>query len=387
MELIQSTRGIWSPELAPTMDLLLSLKQVSGSVSSKSPIKDSNQPSPAPPTVHLTPPRPETPYCCSCFPMTFNACSFLRSTLFLLAFFQIIAIHSMHYTYVIGGVNGNNWESDPISVTLSPIEANVNVTQDGIASLSERFDVAIPGRTQPLTCLGATIASYSETNTYSLEPKDSLLIKISDENLNWMENVNLEVLFETNETSTITSQQYYDFYSSYDYYFSPTSGIMDLPNEILFYDLRVYSLTISKSCLQSGWRRWEFSGQGTGFEYRGSEGGWASGLTNLVGFDVPMVNQVMFGVVKPPPDPPPSALQTDYLDRLASWLTGKSDGETDPSAYLHSSGHLMSMGSYEKWNYDNGMNVAAVTKLNFFWGLAMKLIYLIFTIIAFFFVR
>ena len=49
---------------------------------------------PAPPTL-LTPPRPDTPYCCCCFPMTFNACSYLRNTFFLLAFFQALVIASM----------------------------------------------------------------------------------------------------------------------------------------------------------------------------------------------------------------------------------------------------------------------------------------------------
>ena len=161
---------------------------------------------------------------------------------------------------------------------------------------------------------------------------------------------------------------------------------MDLPNKVIFHDLNVFSLTISKSCLKSGWRRWELTGdKGTGFEYKGSDGGWASGLTEVVGYDVVMMNQVMFGVAVPPPEPPPSPRQTNYQTHLTSWLTGSTNGETDPSVYLHGSGHLMSMRSFEKWNYENGVNISAVTKANFFWGLIIKLIYLTFTFIAFFF--
>ena len=90
--------------------------------------------------------------------MTFSACSLLRNTFFLVAFSQALAIASMHSTYVVGGVNGNNWEGEPISVALSPIAANANVTNDGIVNVAENLEVTIPERTQPLTCLGAVIA-------------------------------------------------------------------------------------------------------------------------------------------------------------------------------------------------------------------------------------
>ena len=39
-----------------------------------------------------------------------------------------------------------------------------------------------------------------------------------------MEKVDLGAVFATNDTSALSSEQYFDYYSSYDYYFSPSKG-------------------------------------------------------------------------------------------------------------------------------------------------------------------
>ena len=60
--------------------------------------------------------------------MTYKACTALRDVLFLAAFFSFLVIRSMHETYVIGGISGNNWEREEIKVT----KAGANWTVDEI---------------------------------------------------------------------------------------------------------------------------------------------------------------------------------------------------------------------------------------------------------------
>jgi hypothetical protein len=115
-------------------------------------------------------------------------------------------------------------------------------------------------------------------------------------------------------------------------------------------------------------------------EYSGSKnGGWAAGMADVVGYDVAMVNQVMFGVVAPPPTRGSNPIQDGYKEKLEKWFSGN-----DPADYLRRSGHLMSLSTLEKWSYSSN-NVLAVTEISFFYGLLIKLVFLAFSFLAFFF--
>ncbi|GMH74056.1 hypothetical protein TL16_g06357 [Triparma laevis f. inornata] len=281
----------------------------------------------------------------------------------------------MHSTYVIGGISGNNWQRDGISVKKS----GGNWTVDEVVGEATGRGVVIPNRTQPLTCLGAAISSYSKSNTFHLTDMDTLLIRLSDDKFSFLKQVDVEETFGTNRTETITHTEYYDYYGNFDYFFATSAGVVDLPNDVLFSDLRVFELTLSKACVRTGWRRWSIEGEGSIMEYDGDDGGWAAGMADVVGYDVAMVNQVMFGVISSPPARSNNPIIDGYGEKLGKWLEGG-----DPVDYLKRTGHLMSLSTLEKWSY-NSRNVAAVTQISFLYGVFIKCVFLGFSFFAFFF--
>ncbi|GMH87361.1 hypothetical protein TrVE_jg12457 [Triparma verrucosa] len=281
----------------------------------------------------------------------------------------------MHETYVIGGISGNNWEREEIKVK----KAGANWTVDEIVGEATGRGIVIPNTTQPLTCLGAAISSYSKSNTFFLSDMDTLLIRLSDDGLSFIKQVNAEETFGTNRTETISQAQYLSYYSGFDYFFSPSDGVVDLPNDVLFSDLRVFEVTLSKACMKTGFRRWTIEGEGSMFEYDGEDGGWAAGMSEVFGYDVPMVNQVMFGIVRPPPTRSKNPIQDGYKESLEKWFSG-----SDPLDYLKRTGHLLSLSTLEKWDYDS-KNIAAVTKISFIYGFFIKCVFVGFSFFAFFF--
>ena len=358
-------------------------------------------------------PPPNTARNCAGFPLSVSCCGYMRVAFMLAAIVQIIIIRGLHDTYVIGGVNKNKYELPTLVMEktcsyegvpgedcskvagVSPIDSALfpklllNKAEDLRGAKSDQKV------TPPLTCLGATISSYSDINAHSLAADDVLFIRVSSDDVNYFKPLNLTLGPNATETSL---NLFHETLPRFDYVYSRNYATLEIPDAILVEKFAMWELQISRGCLATGWRKWNLLGKGNGFAFDGGNSGGGGGRALILdlfgGWNTVMFNQILFGMRREMPQPPPKPAAADHSDDapdeaakgstslyeqlLLNWLTGK--GNT----HLSTNGYLWHLKSTERWSYDGKSNISAISGNSFVAGLFIKVSYALLGVLAFF---
>ena len=230
------------------------------------------------------------------------------------------------------------------------------------------------------------------------------MIKIVDDEadtspgLNFVQALNFTKLGVNGTAPTTTDKlaEFREWLIASDYAYSRYRSVLDVPNELVVERLNLFQIVVTKGCLTSGLRSFDFEGAGNGFYTPPALVSAGSKWLDYFGYDTAMYNQIIFGMRSPMPVAPstkPSnsdgtiqsaallnAWQDEYRVLVDAWLGGEDLSHIAPT------GHLLHMNTGERWGSGNDGFLQTIKGVSFISGAILKMVWIFAAYITYFFI-